>query len=96
MRDQIIVRVGRAPGMVPDSDALTARVSAGLVSRFEVNPGDVTFYLMGMRAGESRALPVRFTATLAMNGTIPGSNIYAYYEPSIRTEVPAQALVVAP
>ena len=87
-RDQVMVRVGRAPGFVPNGEDLAALVAQGLVSRFEVRETDVTFYLMGLQANQPRELAIRFTPTLALIADAPGSSIYAYYEPALEAKVP--------
>lgn len=87
IRDQIMVRVGRAPGFAPITEDLQQLVDAGLVSRFEVRETEVAFYLMGMRGNEPRNLTYRMTPTLSIDGEAPASSIYAYYEPALRAEV---------
>jgi alpha-2-macroglobulin-like protein len=93
-RDQVIVRVGRAPGFEPRQEDLSALVTSGLVSRFEVQKDDVTLYLMALQAGEARALPFRLTPTLVVDALAPSSSIYAYYQPNLVDRVPAQRFVV--
>jgi hypothetical protein len=82
-RDQVIVRVGRAPGFVPDTADLDAIVARGAASRYEVRATDVTFYLMGLGADESRDLSFRLTPNLAVTALAPASSIYPYYDPSL-------------
>jgi len=94
VRNQVIVRIGRAPGFVPRTEDLEVMVAAGLVSRFEVREDDVTFYLMDVAAGESRELVFRMTPSLVLEATAPASSVYAYYEPELRQMVPAQLMVV--
>lgn len=96
VRDQVLVRVGRAPGLSPRTEQLDRLVSAGLVARYEVNDRDVTFYLMGMQANVTRELPFDFVPSLAFSGEVPASVIYAYYEPTIRAEVPPVRLEITP
>jgi hypothetical protein len=93
VRDQVIVRVGRAPGFVPRDEDLASIVERGLASRYEVREDDVTFYLMGLAAGETRTLVYRLTPGLAVDATAPASTIYAYYEPALRQTLPAQRFV---
>jgi hypothetical protein len=92
-RDQVIVRVGRAPGFEPRTEDLDAIVARGLASRYEVRAEDVTFYLMGLAAGETRELSFRLVPSLPVDATAPASTIYAYYEPSLRQTLPAERFV---
>ncbi len=94
-RDQVIVRVGRAPGFVPNQDDLQQLVNAGQVSRFEVREDDVTLYLMNLAAGETRALAFRTTPNLVVDAIAPSSEIYAYYQPSLKQVLEAQRVTVA-
>ncbi|MFO0726038.1 MAG: alpha-2-macroglobulin family protein [Myxococcota bacterium] len=94
-RDQVIVRVGRAPGMQPRTEDLDRLVSSGAVARYEVDNNLVTFYLMNMRQGEVRDLSFHSTATLAIEGQAPPSVVYAYYQPSLRMELAPVAFSVA-
>ncbi len=86
-RDQVIVRVGLAPGFVPRSETLEALVRDGRVARYEVQPSDVTFYLMGLESGRARDLSFQSIPTLAAEVEAPASVAYVYYEPAIRSEV---------
>jgi hypothetical protein len=92
-RDQVIVRVGRAPGFVPRTEDLDAIVAAGSASRYEVRSDDVTFYLMGLAAGETRELRFRLTPSLPVDATAPAARIYAYYEPSLEQILPTERFV---
>ena len=96
VRDQVMVRIGKAPGFTPFTEDLDAIVVSGLASRYEVDETMVTLYLMGLAGGEQRQMSVRFLPTLAAAAEAPASEIYVYYEPSIRTEVPAIPFVVNP
>ncbi len=89
-RDQVIVRVGRAPGFTPRTEDLDAIVAARLASRYEVRDTDVTFYLMNLGPGETRDLHYRLTPGLPVDATAPASSVYAYYEPTLRQTLPAQ------
>ena len=89
-RDQVIVRVGRAPGFDPRTDDLDALVARDAVSRYEIRAEDVTFYLMGLAAGETRELTFRLVPSLPVDATATASTIYAYYEPSLRQTLPAE------
>ncbi|MCC7540320.1 MAG: hypothetical protein IT379_29150, partial [Deltaproteobacteria bacterium] len=93
-RDQVIVRIGRAPGFNPITEDLEQLVANGLVSRYEVRADDVTLYLMGLAGGETRALSLRMIPALALEATAPASSVYAYYEPSIRQSVDPVSFVV--
>ncbi len=95
-RDQVIVRVGRAPGFVPNQNDLQQLVYQGAVSRFEVREDDVTLYLMNLVAGETRRLDFRMTPNLVVDATAPASEIYAYYQPSLKQVLePRRVTVVA-
>lgn len=94
LRNQVMVRVGRAPGFSPRVEDLQALVAARLVSRYEVRADDVTFYLMAMEAGEERTLQFRLTPGLAVEATAPASEIYPYYEPTLRQLVEAERFIV--
>ena len=93
-RDQVIVRVGLAPGFVPRSEGLEAIVRDGRAARYEVGQSDVTFYLMGLRSGQSRDLSFESIPSLAAEVEAPASVAYVYYEPAIRSEVAPIALRV--
>lgn len=93
-RDQVIVRVGVAPGFAPLDADVDAIVADGRASRVEKNAGDVTFYLMGVGSGESRDLSFRMIPRLPGAVQAPASVVYAYYESSIRAVVAPTALVV--
>jgi A-macroglobulin complement component/alpha-2-macroglobulin family protein/MG2 domain-containing protein/A-macroglobulin receptor len=95
LRDQVMVRVGRAPGFTVDTRDLEAIVQSSRAARYEVTANDVTFYLMNMHAGEARDLSFHVTPTLAMNGQAPASAMYAYYDASIRTDVAPVTLTVS-
>ena len=71
-------------------------MTSGLASRYEVDDTHVTLYLMGLAGQEARTMAVRFVPTLAATAIAPASEIYVYYEPTIRTEVPATTFTVAP
>jgi phage gp46-like protein len=88
-RNQVIVRLGIAPGMVPNLDDLAALVRDGRIARFEVRDQDIVLYCMGVTAGEARKLAVRMIATLAADATAPASSVYAYYEPLLKLVRPA-------
>jgi alpha-2-macroglobulin-like protein len=96
VRDQVMVRVGRAPGFEPRIDQLERIVADGRVARFEVNERDITLYLMGMQGGQVRDLSFDLTPTLVIQGEVPASAIYAYYEPTIRTDLSPVAVRVTP
>jgi hypothetical protein len=82
-----MVRVGRAPGFDPLTTDLDQLLASGKVARYEVNDGDVTFYLMNLMSNEARDLSFHMTPTLAVNGQAPASSMYAYYDSSIRADV---------
>ncbi|MEE8409043.1 MAG: hypothetical protein V3T05_05520, partial [Myxococcota bacterium] len=97
IRDQVMVRIGRAPGFAPRSEDLEQLQTNGKVSRYEVNDEYVTFYLMGLQPSESRQMVLRFTPTMAVDATAPASMIYAYYEPQLKTSLaPATFSIAAP
>ena len=95
-RDQVIVRIGRSPGFEPRTEDLDAIVASHLASRYEVRAEDVTFYLMGLAAGETRELRFRLVPSLPVDATAPASTIYAYYEPSLRQTLPPEHLRATP
>ncbi len=86
-RDQVLVRVGRAPGMTPKVEDLERIVSEGRASRYELGASEVVFYAMNMQSGVSRDLSFGMVATLPVVAEAPTSAVYVYYEPTIRTEV---------
>ena len=88
VRDQVLVRVGRAPGFAPDTAQLDAHVAAGHAARYEVDAEFVTFYLMGLSAGSPRDLSFDFIPGLAASAEAPPSEMYVYYERNIRAEAP--------
>ncbi|MEM9190267.1 MAG: alpha-2-macroglobulin family protein, partial [Myxococcota bacterium] len=94
VQNQVMVRVGRAPGFEPRYEDLDALVAAGAVARYEVRADDVTFYLMNVAPGETRPLQFRLTPGLAVEATAPASTIYSYYEPTLRQTVDAQRFTV--
>jgi hypothetical protein len=94
-RDQVIVRVGRAPGFAPLGEDLQSLVSSQAVSRYEMSDTHITFYLMGMQANQTRDLSFRMTPTIPVTAEAPGSEIYVYYEPSIRSEVGPEIFTVS-
>lgn len=93
-RDQVMVRVGIPPGSSPRIDDLERIVAEGRAARFEVNSTHVSFYLMGLAAQTPRDLDFALTPTLAVRATSPSSEMYVYYEKSIRTERPGALFVV--
>lgn len=93
-RQQVMVRIGRAPGFDPRTEDLDGLVSSRAVSRYEVREDDVTFYLMNMEPGENRELRFRLTPGLVVEATAPESSIYAYYEPTLRAVVAPQRFTV--
>ncbi len=93
-RDQVMVRVGRAPGFAPDQQDLQNLVNSRMISRYEVGADDVTLYLMGLAAGEARALTFRMTPSLALDARAPASVIYAYYQPDLQQKLPSERFVV--
>lgn len=95
-RDQVLVRLGRAPGFSPFLQDLDALQASGVIARYEVDDTHVTLYMMGLASGEARTVSMRFVPTLAAEAQAPTSEIYVYYEPTIRSEVGPQAFVVAP
>ncbi|MCK6547939.1 MG2 domain-containing protein [Myxococcota bacterium] len=94
VRDQVIVRVGRAPGFVPVTEDLEEIVRSGRASRFEVDERTVTFYLMGLEANVTRDLGFSFVPSMPLSAVAPGSEVYLYYEPTVRLETPPIALEV--
>ena len=95
-RDQVIVRVGTAPGFVPVAEDLAAIVREGRAARMEQGASDVTFYLMGLASGQARDLSFRVVPSLAADVEAPASSAYVYYEPSIKSEVAPVRLHVVP
>lgn len=95
-RDQLMVRVGKAPGFSPMTEDLDAIVASGRAARYEIDAQFVTFYLMGMQSQRPRDLSMRFVPTLAATAVSPASEMYVYYEPTIRTEVAPVSFTVAP
>ena len=93
-RNQVLVKLGIAPGMVPNLEDLAKLVREHRISRFELRDQDVVMYCMGLVAGEARKLPVRMTATLAATATAPASSVYAYYEPLLKRLRPAVRFTV--
>jgi alpha-2-macroglobulin-like protein len=96
VRDQVLARIGRAPGFAPRTEDLDAIVTSGLASRYEVDESHVTLYLMGLAGQEARAMAIRFVPTLAATALAPASELYVYYEPTIRTEVAPVTFTVSP
>ena len=97
LRNQVMVRVGRAPGFAPRVEDLELLVARGVAARYEVRQEDVTFYLMGVAAGETRELSFRMTPGLAVEALTAASSVYAYYEPDLREVVePEMMIVTAP
>lgn len=94
VRDQVLVRVGRAPGFAPDTAQLDAHVAAGRAARYEVDAEYVTFYLMGLEAGAPRDLSFDFVPGLAASAVAPPSEMYVYYQRDIRAQAPAQRFEV--
>jgi len=95
IQDQVMVRIGRAPGFAPRGEDLEAIVAAGLASRYEVRADDVTFYLMGFAARGTREISYRLTPSLAVEALAPASSVYPYYRPEEKQLVDPQRLVVA-
>lgn len=93
-RDQVLVRVGRAPGMTPRVEDLERIVAEGRAARYEIGASEVTFYLMGMQSGSSRDLSFGLVPTLPVTAEAPASVVYVYYEPTIRTETAPVSFVV--
>jgi hypothetical protein len=93
-RSQVIVKLGIAPGMIPNLDDLAELVRNRLISRFEIRDNDIVLYCMAMRPREARSLAVRMTATLAADAVAPASSVYAYYEPGLKRVRPAARFVV--
>jgi hypothetical protein len=87
IRDQVMVRVGRAPGFAPDTDELDQIVASGRAARYEVRDQDVSFYLMGLMSGEARDLSFHVTPSFGIQGRAPASSMYAYYDSSLRADV---------
>ncbi len=85
-RDQVMVRIGRAPGFAPMTADLDQIVAAGLASRYELRETEVAFYVMGMRGGDPRTFTFRQIPTLSIEGEAPASSVYAYYEPQLKAE----------
>jgi hypothetical protein len=95
VQDQVMVRIGRAPGFMPRGEDLEAIVAAGLASRYEVRAEDVTFYLMGFEPRAVREISYRLTPSLAVEALAPASSVYPYYRPEERQVVDPQRLVVS-
>jgi len=94
VQDQVMVRIGRAPGFAPRGEDLEAIVAAGLASRYEVRADDVTFYLMGFAPRGVRELSYRLTPSLAVEALAPSSSVYGYYQPDQKQVVDPQRFVV--
>jgi len=94
IQDQVMVRVGRAPGFTPRGEDLEAIVASGLASRYEVRSDDVTFYLMGFPAHGTRDLSYRLTPSLVVEALAPASSVYPYYRPDEKQMVDPQRFVV--
>ncbi|MEM9191440.1 MAG: alpha-2-macroglobulin family protein [Myxococcota bacterium] len=91
VRNQVMVRIGRAPGFLPNPGDLEGLVTSGAVSRYETRARDVTFYLMNLQPGERRRLSFRLTPNLAVSATADAPIIYPYYEPELgRRGVPTR------
>ncbi|MCA9550095.1 MAG: hypothetical protein KC933_08675 [Myxococcales bacterium] len=88
VRDQVMVRVGRAPGFSPRTADLDAIVADGRAARYEVDAEYVTFYLMGLTAGQPRDLSFGLVPGLSASVEAPASEMYVYYQPDIRAEAP--------
>ncbi|HEX2676533.1 MAG TPA: hypothetical protein VHM19_07830, partial [Polyangiales bacterium] len=88
-RNQVIARIGMAPGLVPNLDDLAALVRDGRIARFELRDKELVLYCMKLTAGEARKLSLRMIATLAADATAPASSVYAYYEPLLKLVRPA-------
>ena len=72
-------------------------MSSGRVSRVEKNARDVTYYLMGLAASETRELSFRVVPRLAGVVEAPASVAYAYYAAAeVRAEVAPTRLTVTP
>jgi hypothetical protein len=85
--DQVMVRIGRAPGFAPRTDDLDQLVSRGAIARYEIDDSFVTMYLMGLHTSEARVLDYHVTPTLAATAVAPASAIYKYYDRTIRMDV---------
>ena len=94
LRNQVIVKLGIAPGMVPNLEDLAKLVREQRISRFELRDQDIVMYCMGLAPGEARKLAVRMIATLAATATAPASSVYAYYEPQLKKVRPAVRFTV--
>ena len=80
--DQVLVKVGLAPGMQPAASSLDALVTSGALSRWERSKTGVVLYLTRLAAGETRHLRFSTMATLAGDLKAPATVAYPYYTPT--------------
>ncbi|MDF1563606.1 MAG: alpha-2-macroglobulin family protein [Deltaproteobacteria bacterium] len=92
--DQILVKVGLAPGMVPVADDLTAMVQTGRISRFETSATGVVLYLHKLERNASETFSFGAMPTLAGELEAPATEAYGYYMPQEKAVSPPVAFVV--
>jgi hypothetical protein len=88
LQDQVIVRMGVAPGFDVVTEDLQALVAMGQVARFERDALGITFYLMAVSDLSPRVLNYRMIARTPAEVKAPPARVYSYYQPEVGRTLP--------
>jgi hypothetical protein len=80
-----LARVGLPAGLVPRADQLEERKKAGDFDFFETRAREISIYLRGMAAGETRTVELDLTADVPGDFEGPATSAYLYYTDDVKT-----------
>ncbi|MBI5534388.1 MAG: alpha-2-macroglobulin [Deltaproteobacteria bacterium] len=84
-QNMILVTLGIPPGFQVQTDDLSAYMTTGLLSNFELTGKQVTLYLTKLAASGSQDIEYRLLATMPVTASDGGGQAYPYYEPQSKT-----------
>ena len=90
----LLAEVGLPPGADVDRASLARLLDDGTISRYEMQPDRIVFYLWSWRAEGSR-FSFRFTPRYAIRAKAAPATLSDYYNPDLKVVLPPQTFLVS-
>jgi hypothetical protein len=85
----LLAEIGLPPGAEVDRALLATLIDSGTISRYELQPDRIIFYLWSGRADGIRFI-FRFTPRYSIRAKSAPSTLWDYYNPDLRAVLPPQ------
>jgi hypothetical protein len=84
-----LAEIGLPPGFAVQLDLLDAAKEDGVITRYEIKNGKLALYFDAVLVDRPVTVQFELKAGLAVEGLVPASAVYPYYNPSLRFETPS-------